>query len=228
MKPDRIFLVRHGQSIGNVNKNVYKKIPDYALQLSEQGKKEAIEAGNQIKNIIGEESLKCYISPFWRTRQTYLGIMKAFPLVLKTNKTFYEDPRLREQEWAGSLREDGYMADIESERDSFGHFYYRFKGGESCADVFDRISGFLDTLHRDFEKSDFPKNCIIVSHGMTLRVFLMRFFHLSVEEFERLKNPKNCQFVLLELMGSKYKMIKGLDDYPSLRHNYQFDWSMNF
>lgn len=56
----------------------------------------------------------------------------------------------------------------------------------------------------------------------------MRFFHLSVEEFERLRNPKNCQLVVLEQNGKKYQITTGLDDYPSIRHRYQFDWSMNF
>ncbi len=228
MKPDRIVLVRHGQSVGNVNKEIYKEIPDYALQLSEEGKAQAVEAGRRFRELIGDESFKCYVSPFWRTRQTYLGMMTAFPSHQKTSKEFYEDPRLREQEWAGALREDGYMEDIESERDSFGHFYYRFDRGESCADVFDRISSFLDTLHRDFEKTDFPRNCLIVTHGMTLRVFLMRFFHLSVEEFERLRNPKNCQMVVLERAGEKYKLVNGLEEYPDVSHKYQFDWTTSF
>jgi broad specificity phosphatase PhoE len=226
VKPDRIFVVRHGKSEGNIDKSIYKNIPDYAIQLTSEGKNQAEEVGKEIKNIIGSDSVKFYVSPFWRTIQTFQEIIKAFPSLKRDSYTYYEDPRLREQEWCGKLREDGYMHEIEAERDAYGHFYYRFDGGESCADVFDRISGFLDTLHRDFQKGDFPYNCIIVTHGMALRVFLMRFFHLSVEEFERLKNPRNCQFVLLELNKSteKYKLIKGLDDYKNIRHKYQFKW----
>ena len=96
-------------------------------------------------------------------------------------------------EWAGKMQ--GYDSKQEIERKSYGHFYYRFNGGESCADVYDRISNFFDSLFRDFEKKDFPKTCAIVSHGMALRVFLMRWFHLTVEEFELLKNPMNCSRV---------------------------------
>jgi broad specificity phosphatase PhoE len=224
MKPDRIFLIRHGKSQGNVDKSIYKNIPDYAIQLTPVGVNQAMEAGERIRKITGD-SIKFYVSPFWRTRQTFQEILRAFPTLKKDSDTFYEDPRLREQEWCGRLRKDGFMDEIEAERDSYGNFYYRFDGGESCADVFDRVSNFLDTLHRDFEKNSFPKNCVIVTHGMTLRVFLMRFLHLSVEEFERLKNPGNCQFVILELKGSKYILTTGLEEYKEIKHNYQFDWN---
>ena len=74
-------------------------------------------------------------------------------------------------------------------RDAYGTFYYRISEGESGADVYDRVSDFFGTLHRDFEKPDFPANALIVTHGMTLRLFLMRWFHWTVEEFEQLANP---------------------------------------
>ena len=53
-------------------------------------------------------------------------------------------------------------------------FYYRIPDGESGADVYDRVSTFLETLYRDFAKPDYPENTIIVTHGMTLRLFFMR------------------------------------------------------
>src|SRR6185295_12814723 len=105
-----------------------------------------------------------------------------------------EDPRLREQEHTPRVLtgEDDDRDAIEKERDDYGHFYYRFEGGESCADVFDRISDFLSTLFRDFEKPEFPNDVVIVSHGMTNRLFLMRLLKYTVEEFEFLRNPDNC------------------------------------
>jgi broad specificity phosphatase PhoE len=54
-------------------------------------------------------------------------------------------------------------------------------------------------LHRDFVKPDFPENSLIVTHGMTLRIFLMRWFHWTVEYFERVRNPHNGEIVVMEL-----------------------------
>ena len=226
MKPKRIFLVRHGQSEGNANKSAYKDTPDYALRLTPKGRVQAQAVGFQISDLIkcGPEqpSAKFYISPFWRTRETYEEITRH---IIPINT--YEDPRLREQEWGQNMESrEGYKDKIEEYRDAYGHFYYRFRdGGESCADVFDRVSDFMNTMFRDFEKKEFPENVIIVTHGMTMRLFLMRWYHCSVEEFESWGNPMNCQFLLLERgANEKYKLKTPLRTHK-LRHNFQYDWT---
>ena len=221
MKPERIFIVRHGQSIGNVDKSVYKDTPDYAIQLTDKGKQQALDIGTKLKEIISEETVQFYVSPMWRTRQTYAYIRKSFPSIYPDIYKYYEDPRLREQEWGMSM--EGYRHKLEEYRDSYGHFYYRFRdGGESCADVFDRASDFLNTMHRDFEKRDFPHNAIVVTHGMTMRLFLMRWFHSSVEEFESWGNPQNCGHFRLDLQSDgKYKLMTPLRIHK-IRHEFQF------
>jgi broad specificity phosphatase PhoE len=227
MKPDRIFLVRHGQSVGNADKSIYKDIPDYALHLTALGHEQAKGAGMEIRKIIPKYSnIQFYISPFWRTRQTYADIRKALPETDYSFK-FYEDPRLREQEWGQNMgSREGYSSKIEEYRDSYGHFYYRFRdGGESCADVFDRMSDFMNTLFRDFKKKDFPRNVVIVTHGMTMRLFIMRWFHCSVEEFESWGNPPNGAFYLLERRDNeKYNLVTPLRTHK-LRHPFQFQIS---
>lgn len=225
MKPDNIFIVRHGQSAGNVDRNVYKDLPDYALPLTKLGREQAREVGKEIRKLIPSsfDIPHFYVSPFWRTRQTFLGIKKSFP----EETTYYEDPRLREQEWGQNMESrEGYKETVEVERDNYGHFYYRFRdGGESCADVFDRVSDFLGTMYRDFQKEFFPKSVIIVTHGMTMRLLMMRWFHCTVEEFESWGNPRNCQFFHLRLHSEteKYQFI-GKMRVHTLRHPFQFDW----
>jgi broad specificity phosphatase PhoE len=228
MKPDRIFLVRHGQSQGNVDKAVYATIPDYAIQLTEDGERQATAVGEEIANKLSlNPSIQYYVSPYWRTRQTYVGIRKAIDG--RTNNrpsriVYYEDLRLREQEWGQNMEDrSGYKDKVEEYRDNYGHCYYRFRdGGESCADVFDRVSDFMGTMFRDFEKKDYPRNVIVVTHGMTLRLFLMRWFHCSVEEFESWGNPKNCQYFLLERGdGEKYQLKTPIRKHE-IRHEWQF------
>lgn len=58
MKPKRIILVRHGESQGNVNQEIYKTTPDYALHLTDKGQAQAKLAGEQIAALIGGESLQ--------------------------------------------------------------------------------------------------------------------------------------------------------------------------
>ena len=224
MKPNRIILIRHGQSQGNEKPELHSKIPDYALELTPEGMSQARMAGVQLKQIIGNESAFFYISPFWRTRSTAEQIALQF----RDNRVSYrEDPRLREQEW-GHLRPREETDVYESERDKYGTFYYRFPDGESCADVYDRVSDFLNTLHRDFKKKDFAENAVVVTHGMTIRLFLMRWFHWSVEEFEAVRNPYNCEFFILERQPyGKYDLKTSLRHRDSTKHTYQRPLNMS-
>lgn len=215
MKPNRIILVRHGESTGNVDHTVYRHTPDWRVPLTERGEEQARVAGNEIKNIVGDETVSAYYSPFVRTQQTFAGIKSQLGDQLIKGS---EDPRIREQEW-------GHYADTEErnaiikERDAYGTFYYRFPDGESGADVYDRISTFNETLHRDFKKNKFGDNCLIVTHGLALRIFLMRWFHMPVERYEIMKNPGNCQIITLELTDKgKYKLVTELKWFDKPRH----------
>ncbi|MBK7130447.1 MAG: histidine phosphatase family protein [Crocinitomicaceae bacterium] len=217
MKPNKLFLVRHGESEGNVNKSIYAEKPDYTLELTEAGKNQAYEAGKRLKAMIGDETVFFYVSPMWRTRTTFEEIAKSFD---KSKITYREEPRIREQEW-GHLRTQDESKIVEKARDAYGTFYYRIPDGESAADVYDRISDFFGTLHRDFLKSDFPQNTVIITHGMAIRLFLMKWFHWTVEEFELLANPSNCAIVeFVRDDTGKYKLISDVKKWDSTFHNY--------
>lgn len=228
MKPRRIILVRHGESESNVDHAVLHRKPDFAVNLTLNGRKQAEAVGKKIRELAEEvkhpslcDRYDCwfYRSPYYRTRQTHEEIAKAFaPDRIK----LYEDPRLREQEHTPRVMKGEYdRASVEQERDDYGHFYYQFEGGESCANVYDRISDFLGTLYRDFEKDNFPPTACIVSHGMTNRVFLMRLLKLTVEEFEFLRNPANCGMYILNLQpNGKYALSEEPRKWPQRNCKY--------
>lgn len=208
------MLVRHGESEGNADRAHYETTPDYALNLTVQGHAQAVQAGTQIKNLIGTESLFCYLSPYYRTRQTWAGI--ASQIEGHIFRAF-EDPRLRELDW-GHLRHPDDNQVIINARKKFSTFYYRIPDGESGADVYDRVSSFLESLFRDFRADNYPANTLIVTHGLTLRLFLMRWFHWSVEEFESLESPDNCQIVVMEqTTEGHYRLTAGLAKRKILR-----------
>lgn len=217
MKPARIILIRHAESAGNVDKGSYGHTPDYALELSPLGEEQAAAAGPRLRALVGDASVFAYVSPMWRTRRTFEHLAAA---MAPGQVRWREEPRLREQEW-GHFRDLAECDRTVVNRDAYGTFYYRIPEGESGADVYDRVSDFFGTLHRDFEKPDFPANALIVTHGMTLRLFLMRWFHWTVEEFEQLANPGNCQLVVLERQDDgKYRLVSELRRH-TVAHSYQ-------
>ena len=52
------------------------------------------------------------------------------------------------------------------------------------ADVYDRMTIFEDHLVRDINAGRFSKNTslVLVTHGLALRIFLMRWFHWTVDQ----------------------------------------------
>jgi len=227
MKPDSIFLVRHGESVGNVDKTIYHTIPDWKIPLTPKGTGQARQAGSDLGCLIRElyssrkfylsdfkgkrELANIYTSPWYRARQTTAELVKGIGI---PDKNVKEDPRLREQEW-GNYQETHIQKKIKEERQKYGSFFYRMPNGESGANVYDRVTTFIDTLHRDFEDENFPYYTVISTHGLTIKAFLTRWFHWSVELFDSLETPDNCDIIRMELNGSyRYDLITPLKKYP--------------
>lgn len=206
MKPKRIILIRHGESEGNTKPQIYGVKPDHQLGLTALGRKQAFAAGKALKNLLKDQSVRVYVSPYLRARQTLKEILKTVPA-----QRVREEPRIREQDW-GNLQDLRETDRIDAARRSFGKFFFRFPDGESGADVYDRVTTFLETLHRDFSQPHFAQNALIVTHGLTIRLFIMRWFHESVESFERWKNPRNCQHFILNLgADGRYALAKPME-----------------
>ncbi len=186
-----IKLVRHGESEANTGKMSSIEVGDYSIPLSENGRKQAAEAGKRIGGDFLKQAL-VYTSPYRRARETLDAILDAVGLAGADGPVrTYEDPRLREVE-------HGYEAlePQEQLRKTHGWFYYRFRGGESPADCYDRTSSFLESMMRQAERRETDR-ILIVTHGLTIRCFVMRFLHLSVEQFDMLANPANCDVVTI-------------------------------
>ena len=158
MTPKRIILVRHGRSEANDDPTVYSRVPDYKIELVDEGCEQAWIAGDHIREIIGGESYGAYVSPYRRTVQTKDCIVERIghaPLF------DYQDPCLREQDTGNLPGVLEAYANREA-RGRYGAFFYRFPNGESCADVYDRMSGFMNSLYRLFEREDCPENLLYV------------------------------------------------------------------
>jgi broad specificity phosphatase PhoE len=184
-----IKLVRHGESEANVGIVKTWEVGDHSVQLTAKGHEQARQAGA----VIGAEFFAgaiAYSSPFRRARDTLDELLTGAGIEHST-LLHYEDPRLREVD-------HGYVS-IDTQRamqTKYGPFYYRFEGGESPADCYDRTSGFLESMMRQVLRVG-AERVLIVTHGLTIRCFVMRFLHLTVEQFESMANPVNGAVVTL-------------------------------
>ena len=182
-------LVRHGESEANVGAVNPQESGDFRVALSARGREQARRAGATLGGQWLRDAL-IYCSPYRRTRETLDGILEACELS-RNDVRIYEDPRLREVEHG-----TGDVEAQEKSRETHGWFYYRFQGGESPADCFDRTSAFMESMVRQAERHKSGR-VLIVTHGLTLRCFVMRYLHLTVEQFDTIANPGNAEIVMI-------------------------------
>jgi len=190
----KITLIRHGESQANTGEVSPIEMGDAYIPLTEKGRRQA-EATGAILGTSAFNYAQIYCSPYVRTRMTLEGLLKGANLN-KEGLDVYEDPRLREEE-------RGFAPPNEQMplRERHGWFYYRHHGGESSADCYDRVSSFIDSMYREIGRQG-ETNVLIVAHGAVIRLFVMRFLHLTVEQFESLKNPANGSVVTIGLTES--------------------------
>ncbi|KAL5566152.1 hypothetical protein UlMin_029316 [Ulmus minor] len=215
--PKRIILMRHGESKGNLDNSAYTTTPDNKIPLTDQGLAKARLAGIDLRRVVSDTDsdspnwrVYFYVSPYERTRSTLRELGRSFPK--KRIIGVREECRIREQDF-GNFQVEERMKAIKQTRERFGRFFYRFPEGESAADVFDRVSSFLESLWRDIDMNrlqlnpSHDLNLIIISHGLTSRVFLMKWFKWTVEQFEQLNNLGNCEFRVMQLgEGGEYSL----------------------
>ncbi|MDP2629155.1 MAG: histidine phosphatase family protein [Candidatus Harrisonbacteria bacterium] len=207
--PINLVLVRHGESEGNVANRAsrqgddsyfteeFRRKHNSRFRLTDLGRQQADTAGRFIRNQM--EALlpfdRHYVSEYTRAVETaaHLELPRA---------QWYIEFYLRERDW-GAMdnmpdreRHEAFLSEMQRrERDAF---YWAPSGGESMADLCQRIDRVLDTLHR--ECSD--KNIIIVCHGEVMWAFRVRLERLTQEAYRQLdesEDPKNrihnCQIL---------------------------------
>ena len=225
-KPRLIIVIRHAQSEGNRDKTIHQKTPDHKVSLTEEGHAQARQAGEKLRQLLrNDDTLHFFISPYKRTRQTTEGILAGLcsnepapSPFQRSHIKVYEEPRIREQDFGNFQPGPDEVERLWRERAEYGHFFYRIPNGESGADVYDRITSFNGSLWRRFSEDDMASVAILVTHGLCSRVFLMAWYHYSVEFFEDLRNINHCEMLVMKLEpNGRYVLQNQLRRWTDLR-----------
>lgn len=131
--PDRLILVRHAESVGNLDVTRYAETPDYEIPLSVNGHRQAEACGRQIRALLDAAygpnnpyKLHFVTSPYTRSRQTFVGIRHAFTESQVAG--VHESVQLREQDF-GNFQVPGRMQRDIQERNRFGRCVFLGRGG---------------------------------------------------------------------------------------------------
>jgi 2,3-bisphosphoglycerate-dependent phosphoglycerate mutase len=205
----RILLVRHGESLGNVDSLVHATTADHAVPLSDRGRGQAHEAGGHIADYLASQirgerpHVRLWLSPYQRTRQTA-------DAVIETSRGWITDRvehiLLCEQQFGlfDGVPEAALPTRFPNEFSYYdmqcrfgGKFWARMPQGESRFDVAKRIHQAFGTFHRDAQEHGIH-DIVVICHGVTLRAFVMMWCHLSPEWFEAEANPNNCAIRVID------------------------------
>ncbi|HWH17353.1 MAG TPA: histidine phosphatase family protein [Allosphingosinicella sp.] len=197
--PEKLWIVRHGQSAGNVAREaahaagqsmIDLSIRDVDVPLSALGERQASALGHWFAALPeGEKPEVVLSSPYVRARQTAKAICEAGGVAERRPPIV--DERLREREFGifDRLTTKGIKErypDIAEHRALLGKFYHRAPGGESWADVILRLRGALDTIslhHAD-------RRVLIVCHQVV--VLCLRYILEEMDEAQILAIDKEA------------------------------------
>ena len=198
--PQRLWLVRHGQSQGNVARDaahdaglavIDLDVRDVDVPLSELGVRQAAAAGQWFAELPPKERPEVILtSPYLRARQTATAICEAGALAGDKAKSVI-DERLREREFGvfDGLTTRGIREKYPEEaahRAKMGKFYHRPPGGESWADVILRLRSVVNTINLLYA----DRRIVIVCHQVV--VLCMRYILEELDEAQILGIDKQA------------------------------------
>lgn len=188
--PERLWIVRHGQSAGNVasaaalaanSPTIAIEARDVDVPLSDLGQEQARAVGHWFASLPeGEKPDIVLSSPYRRARQTGEAIRAAGGLAADA-PAFHLDERLREKELGAldRLTRMGIEQMFPNEaayRARLGKFYYRPPAGESWCDVILRLRSALDTISLHYD----GKRVLILSHQVV--ILCLRYILENLDE----------------------------------------------
>lgn len=203
--PHRLWIVRHGESAGNVARDLahaqgLSRIEiaerDVDIPLSDRGAEQAQALGRWFAALPDDERPQVVLtSPYVRAMRTAELIAAEGGLAPGT-PVHCVDERLREREFGvlDGLTTQG-IREIKPEQAEFrrvlGKFYHRPPGGESWADVILRLRSALDTLSLHHAE----RRVLIVGHQVVvlcLRYLLENLTEQQILAIDREGDVANC------------------------------------
>ncbi len=208
MKPKVIVILRHAESLEDVDDNAYSLISDKDMPLTDKGVRQAEVIGKELRYLFSNTSAASFIlTPITRVIQTAETIIKEFEP--KIHCSVIADPLLMKQNW-GSITVTNKL-EIDRERYEAGVLRYHFRDGESGPELLARFALFIKNFWTRVEDPSFPDLAVFITNGFGMRLLLMTIFNWSEEYFENLAHPKHCEFKTLELQSDDtYKLREGM------------------
>jgi broad specificity phosphatase PhoE len=209
--PDVMWIVRHGQSAGNVARdaaeaaghhNIDIGMRDVDVPLSTLGERQAVALGRWFAKLKDAERPNVVLtSPYLRARHTAELALEAAGMD-RDDLTVVADERLREKEFGiiDGLTKAGIIEKYPEQAEAYrrlGKFYYRPPGGESWCDVILRLRSVIDMVTREYRRD----RVLVVAHQVTVSCFRYLLERMSEDQIlgiDRAREIANCSITSYE------------------------------
>ena len=212
--PAALWVVRHGESAGNVARDAAEaeglerldlSHRDVDVPLSDLGVRQARALGRWISEQRAEDQpTVLWTSPYARAQQTADHALDAAGLDLPR----VVDERLREREFGvlDGLTRHGITTQFPEEserRAAIGKFYHRPPGGESWTDVLQRLRAVLDDIRTDAQ----GERVLVMAHQVV--VLLTRYVLEGMDEQQVLTLDKEAEVINCSVTSYRYDKEAG-------------------
>ena len=215
--PSTLWIVRHGQSAGNVARDAAEAAGlsvidiaerDIDVPLSDLGREQARTLGHWFGTLPPERAPEIVLtSPYVRARQTTKLLMEAAGLDARKVRVRV-DERLREKEFGlldrltvHGIREK--YPELAAQRVHVGKFYFRPPGGESWCDVILRLRSVIEMVSREHA----GQRVLVVAHQVIVNC--MRYLLENLEEHEILALDRRSDVPNCGVTSYEYKASAG-------------------
>ncbi len=226
--PERLWIVRHGESAGNVARDAANRdglaVIDIAgrdvdVDLSPLGRRQAASLGRWFAEMEAHERPEVVaVSPYVRARNTAGLIEEAGGF--DPDHALVVDERLREKEFGildrlTSLGIRERYPDQAEFRQILGKFYHRPPGGESWCDMILRLRSALDTIALHHAQ----RRVLVVGHQVV--VLCMRYLIENMTEEDILRIDREGDVANCSVTEYRFDETMGKDGGLRL-HRYNF------
>ena len=221
--PQTLWIVRHGQSAGNVARDAAEAggLPaidiaerDIDVPLSPLGREQSIALGHWFGELPSERRPQVILcSPYVRARQTAHLILEGAGISHDHIRLRF-DERLREKEFGilDRLTVHGIRQkypELSDQRSHVGKFYFRPPGGESWCDVILRLRSLLEMMTREHG----AQRVLVVGHQVIVNC--MRYLIECMDEEQILTIDKradvpNCGVTSYEYESRRDSLVPDL------------------
>ena len=195
MLPLNIILIRHGESEGNLAKNLalednnnklfdkleYRRNPFY--RLTNNGIKQIIKTGEWIKKNIHLNIDKYFTSEYIRALETSVNL-NINGAIWNTNSYLRERDNGILSGLSPDYKNKNYSDEMIRKDETL--FYYSPPGGESVVNCMQRANLFVN--HLEYNKYN---NILAVCHGGIMNSFRLLFENIRNTDFDKINNMKS-------------------------------------